>query len=94
MTFFGATAILEFVHIYLKAGYASCMSNPIYFTFDSVWAAPTKKSELPLTDVDERPNKDPKIIQTLYTQKKTQDTYPDLTFEEAKELTASMTKAI
>jgi hypothetical protein len=24
------------------------MSNPIYFTFDSVWAAPTKKSELPL----------------------------------------------
>jgi hypothetical protein len=65
MTFFGATAILEFVHIYLKAGYASCMSNP-----------------------------DPKIIQTLYTQKKTQDTYPDLTFEEAKELTASMIKAM
>ncbi len=45
-------------------------------------------------DVDERPNKDPKIIQTLYTQKKTQDTYPDLTFEEAKELTASIIKAM
>jgi hypothetical protein len=44
--------------------------------------------------MNERPNKDPKIIQTLYTQKKTQDTYPDLTFEEAKELTASMTKAM
>jgi hypothetical protein len=40
--------ILESAHIYLKAGYASCMSNPVFFTFDSVWAAPTKKSELPL----------------------------------------------
>jgi hypothetical protein len=40
MTFFGTTAILESAHIYLKAGYASCMSNPVFFTFDSVWAAP------------------------------------------------------
>ena len=44
--------------------------------------------------VEERPCKDPEIIRTLYQQKTIQGLYPKLTFEEVKELIASMTKVM
>jgi hypothetical protein len=48
MTLLGMTAILESTFIYLKAENAFGFLFLFHFIFSSVWAAPTKKSELPL----------------------------------------------
>jgi hypothetical protein len=52
MTLLSVTAILGFSPIYLKAGYAFGFSSSACFIFVSVWAAPTRKSELPLKQRD------------------------------------------
>jgi hypothetical protein len=75
----GVTAILGFALKYLKAGYAFSFSFSFSLISVSVWAAPTKTSELPLklfiketcnVGADIRPEKDPDAIRTRHRSKK------------------------